>query len=141
MISNSDLPNSAIPIPVVKLTPSGEFVAEYPSVRAAALANGLQDSRPITNCCRGNNHVKTVGGYHFLYKSDYDPAKDNRVTIASSSLAVAQLDLNGNVINRFPSLSAAARFLNVKNATPLKKCCLGLHDTYHGFRWKFISQE
>lgn len=51
--------------PVIQLTLSGNFVAEYPSIKAAALAIGGHKGR-ICNCARGNS--KTYYGYLWRYK-------------------------------------------------------------------------
>ena len=52
--------------PVVQLTLEGEFVAEYPSLRNAELATGI-DSAWISGVCRGKYGYRTAGGFLWRY--------------------------------------------------------------------------
>lgn len=55
--------------PVVKLSLDGEFIAEYPSLKSAAIANHL-DPKSIRETCKHKQYKS--GGYIWLYKSEYE---------------------------------------------------------------------
>lgn len=55
--------------PIVQLTLSGEFVAEYPYIANAARIFGVNESS-IRGCCNGSQ--KTSCGYKWMYKENYE---------------------------------------------------------------------
>lgn len=55
---------------------------------------------------------------------------------ARFSKAVIQLDLEGNVINRFSSASEAEQYVKGKGRH-ISSCCLGKRKTAYGYRWKY----
>lgn len=52
---------------VIQLTKSGEFVAEYPSIKAASECTGINNGT-ISAVCRGNGKHKYAGGFKWMYK-------------------------------------------------------------------------
>lgn len=67
--------------------------------------------------------------------------KDNKIKIISqtASKSVSQYDLQGNFIQQFESLSAAARSLNVAS-THIAEVCKGKRKTAYGYIWKYNSE-
>ena len=55
--------------PIVQLTLSGEFVAEYPYIANAARIFGVNEAS-IRGCCNGSQ--KTSCGYKWVYKENYE---------------------------------------------------------------------
>lgn len=53
--------------PVIQLTKEGEFVKEYPNIKAAARATGTNCSH-IGEAARGGGRYKTAGGYKWKLK-------------------------------------------------------------------------
>jgi group I intron endonuclease len=60
--------------PVVKLTPSGEFVKEYESAREAE-RNTRVSHGEILICCK--NQQRTAGGFKWMHKEDYEKQLQN----------------------------------------------------------------
>lgn len=54
----------------------------------------------------------------------------------SMKRAVIQLDLNGNEITRYSSLSEASRAIN-GFGTKISECCRGKRKTHKGYKWKW----
>lgn len=52
------------------------------------------------------------------------------------SKPVIQLDVGGNQLNNYPSISEAARVLNI-DSRAISKVCLGKQKTAYGFKWRF----
>lgn len=50
-----------------------------------------------------------------------------------------QYDLNNNFIQSFPSVNAAADFLNKKGVSHITDVCKGKRKTAYGFIWRFAN--
>lgn len=50
---------------------------------------------------------------------------------------VKQLDMNGNFIREFVSISEAARQTNL-TASCICECCQGKRKSTKGYRWKYV---
>ena len=55
-------------IAVVQLTKDGQFICDYPSIKAAEQITGVPHH--INECCRGKR--KTCGGFIWMYKKEYE---------------------------------------------------------------------
>ena len=55
----------------------------------------------------------------------------------SSRKPIAQLDDDGFEIARFPTATAAAKFMGI-TVTSISKCCLGKSQKAAGYKWKYI---
>jgi len=60
-------------------------------------------------------------------------------SIAKTSKPVNQLDLNGNIINTFKSISEAGRICNINSKT-INSVCLGKGKTFKGFKWEYANK-
>lgn len=60
---------------IVKLSLSGEFIAQYDSILEGAESVGLKTGGNISACCTGRQ--KTSGGYKWMYLEDYENLKNN----------------------------------------------------------------
>lgn len=58
----------------------------------------------------------------------------------AKSKTVLQFDKNGNFIKEWPSISEAARIINISTGN-IVKCCKGKQKTYKGFIWKYKEKE
>lgn len=123
----------------------------YPSLRAAAKANGTSNSR-ICNCCKGRGHK--AGGYHWAY---YDPSKPEehymallekskekwarthirtekqRRTIRERSSKPVKCVETGT---RYVSQTAASKATGIGKAC-ISDCCTGRQKTAGGFHWAY----
>ena len=52
---------------------------------------------------------------------------------------VYQIDFEGNILNKFPSMKKAKEVLNFKSLGNIASCCKIKHRTYMGFYWRYIS--
>lgn len=53
--------------------------------------------------------------------------------------AVYQCDVNGNVINKFNTITEATKALNIPNKGCISECCKGRKNMYKGFKWKYAN--
>ncbi len=57
-----------------------------------------------------------------------------------SNVEVAQCDMNGEEIQRFPSVRSAARFVGIANPN-ISLCLSGQIETAGGFKWKRVNRK
>ena len=63
-------------IPVVQLSKEDDFIKRFDSSTDAAIQLNISSSN-ITSCCKKRYGFKTVGGYKWMYASEYDKLKKN----------------------------------------------------------------
>jgi group I intron endonuclease len=121
-------------IPVIQLSLSGEYIAEFPSGKEASLAIGI-DASTINDCCIGKPHCKSGGGYLWIYKKDYNP--DIKMSYQNEHLtAVIQLDINGNFIAEYTSIKEASQVTGTHD-TGIIACCRGRYKSSGGYKWMY----
>jgi len=88
-----------------------------------------------------NNHVENLEWCTAKYNSNYGTAIERRVahqdwqSIADKqSIAVIQMDLDGNEIRHYKSMKEAESY--GFNSASICKCCSGYLKTYKGYLWK-----
>lgn len=59
----------------------------------------------------------------------------------SRARAVIQLDMEGNVLNRFQTMNDAARSVNGRNTSHISQCCAGQRNKAYGFRWAYAGDD
>ena len=52
---------------------------------------------------------------------------------------VNQLDLSGNLITQFDTLSQAAEAVGLKEPSTISRCCKGKQQTSAGFCWEYLE--
>lgn len=62
------------------------------------------------------------------------------VNASSKYVPVLQYDLNNNLLNRFDSITEAAKSIN-KDTSHIVSCCKGRRKTAYGFVWKYEEKE
>ena len=117
-------------IKVMQRTLSGEFVAEYNSMREAEEKTGI----PIQNISSVTSGKRRSAGGYIWEKSDgidfeYNPARHFS--------AVQQLDLNDNIIAEYYSMADAARATGI-DSNNISAVCAGKRKTTGGFKWRKI---
>jgi hypothetical protein len=115
---------------VYKINPNtDEILEEFESVSIAAKAIGGNDSA-LSKACNNN---KIYYNFKWKYKEQDYIKKD------FSPKSVCQLDLNtGEILQIFPSISAAARAVN-GDSSYLSKVCRGIQKSSKGFGWSFLN--
>lgn len=123
---------------VVQLDQSGKFIADHPSIAAAARAVGASETL-VFNCCHNHKGTRTVKGHIFVLWENYNPFHDYSFTFNSNRKQVAMCKEDGTELARYPSIVAAAQqFNNTVARYKIGKCCNGKAKTYAGYRWKFV---
>ena len=116
----------------------------YGSSREAEHHTGI-DHSSISRCCRQLQN--TAGGYHWMYNNDYiksDVDEIDRVIEKDSSKTLKVVCLNNNQI--FESSKEASMWCNLKQASSIRNCCIGLSKTSgvhpvtgEKLRWQYLK--
>lgn len=103
----------------------------YNSINEAASVTG---SNPVNigNCCKGKR--KTSGGYHWMYKSDYEKSSLAEINSITNKLPFI---INLDTLETFYSIKEAQEFYNSKGNITL--CCQGKYLTACGYRWMYYK--
>ena len=108
---------------------TNEIIETFLSVSEAAKSIECNDSY-LSKVCKKSG---VAFGYKWEY-GDNDYKKKN-----FSPHPVCQIDLStGNVINTFPSISDAAKFVN-GDTSYISKVCRGIQKSSKGYGWKFLK--
>lgn len=90
-----------------------------------------------------NNDLSNLEWCSGSYNRTYGNCEAKRVSTIAQSKSVAQFSLDGDLLNVFPSCSAAAKSLNIGGsaAFSIGQCALGHTKQSHGYIWKYIKPE
>lgn len=61
------------------------------------------------------------------------------VSIAVRTKRVKQLDMEGNEIREFISMTEARKHLNKTSSTMIDRVCTGKVESYEGFKWQYVN--
>lgn len=117
---------------VVQFSKQGERIAEYKSLVEASLQTGVPRYL-IRRCCRGVK--KSAGGFKWEFLDS--SMKDNPAIVR---MGVIQLDLDGNEIARFASLTEAMSATGYDRHR-ISECCQGKRESYRDCRWRYTDTE
>lgn len=128
-------------IPIVQLTKNGKFLKEWNCLTDVERELGFRESA-ICSYCRGK--LKSVGGYLWVYSSEYDNTKKysyNRIRLNGKehpkSKCVVQISMEGKVLKQFGSIRQA---IKETGFTGINKCVQGLHSHAGGYKWMYLSE-
>ena len=119
---------------ICQLTSQGKLIKIWLSQEEAAQAIGTTQGN-IWACL--NNQRHSAASYQWCYYQDLSNRINKPIKEKSKEKSVGQYDLYDNLIQIWPSMSAAAIGTN----TPISKIslvCHGKRKTSNGFKWKFI---
>ena len=90
-----------------------------------------------------NNHVDNLEWctrkYNLNYGGRNKRASASKMNHPSTSKPVVQMKPDGTVIQTFPSIREAARFLgNVKRDCNILRVCQGVNKTCFGYKWSYL---
>lgn len=108
----------------------GTLIASYNSHQAAEAATSVAQSQ-ISKCCNGKSN--TAGGFVWVKHGQPFDRRVNREA-GKRQKAVLQYDIKGQLLNTYPSLSAA---VSATGITGICRCCLGVTKTAGGFCWRY----
>ncbi len=122
--------------PVYKINPiSNEVIEKYDSVSAAASDNHLDNSGISKVCLRKG---KSLGGFKWCYCDNYDLEYLSSIKAQPRFKSVYQLDLKGNIIKEWISISEIVDSLGYKQSC-ISECCNGNNKTGYGYNWCFAE--
>ena len=127
--------------PVVCLSVNGDFISEYRNCRIAADCVG-GNTENIRVCCDKKKGHKTMYGFIWMYKEDYEENGFNKALYQKSnrSKKVDVYDLYGKFIKTFDS----ARVVDVKLGIPYRsvsQLCKGQKRQSHGYICRFFGES
>lgn len=125
---------------VVQLDLDGNYINTYKSITEASQKLGIGTTAIQTVASKEGYH-KTAGRYNWIYKEDYDPSQNYKITINQGSggrKAVAKYDTQGNLLGKYKSIKEASLANNFPLSNYIGDVCNGKRKTYKGFVWKFI---
>ena len=89
---------------------------------------------------KSNNYVSNLEyctqGYNNLYGTRIERAKTRQKNHPKRSKPILQYDLNGNIINSYPSIKEAARETGFSD-THIGNCCSGKERTAYKYIWRY----
>lgn len=115
---------------VMQFSRDGKYIATFNSTQAAgrAVTGRLARNRDIVRCCQRKR--PTAYGFVWRYVDEN----------GGGTKPVAQVDENGNIIRRFPSVRCAAEEYKI-SYSGVAMCCQGYHKTTHGLRFIYLPKN
>lgn len=135
---------SDIARPVCAFDCDGNFIAEFPTITAAAACYGISVSRLSTHCTRMTG---TCARMIFSYKDDLCGSKClpaercmKPYAVKRSTRAVAQYDLDGHFVKRYSSIKEAADAMGVNKSTISGVLCRSdAKGSCVGYQWRYYD--
>lgn len=118
-----------------QLTPSGELIKIWLNQDEAASTVGTSQGN-IWSCL--NNQRKSAASFQWCYYKDLSDKLNKPIQEKSREKQIGQYDLCDNLIQVWPSMSAAAEGTNT-HISKISLVCNGKRKTTNGFKWKFIE--
>ena len=112
----------------------GELINTYPSLKEASEITKITSSQ-LSQAHSGKR--KTVGGYMWRFTKTIEE-KIEPIIDYKGVKKVKQLDINGELIKIWDSVSDAWRALGI-NRSHIAEVCRGGRDTAGGFIWEYIE--
>lgn len=120
-------------INIVQLSSDGQYIKTWNSAMDVKKELNILDGK-IGEVCKGKR--KSAGGFIWMYKDDYENKnKSVKPVKIGTEKKVVQLDLEGEVLNEFPSISDACKEVSVSVTTISRACKFGKISC--GFRWMY----
>jgi hypothetical protein len=114
--------------PIIQYDLKGNIIKEFSSLKEAKLQFGGH----IDRCLKGKG--KKAGGYFWGYKNGNLP----QLNLSSrKGKTVSQYNLNGDLINIFPSTQEAERVFNNSLKDNIGACCRNTQKTAYGYKWEY----
>lgn len=112
------------------------LVVSYRSIMDAYRVTGYSTAQ-ISSACNMEPKVKS---YNYYWSFDSNPNFTIKKISSGKEKPVLQYDLNGNLLNEYPSMSEAARQLQCSR-THIGSACNGRIKSYKGYIWKYKNKD
>ena len=125
---------------IIQLSLDGDFISKFITITEATKSSDLfkGDISSIHSCC--NNYISSAYGFIWIYEDDYcHEYVSERVKTyieKGAERRVVKLDIDGNFIESFKSLTEASRSVN-GDASAIARCCRGKASKHKGFKWMY----
>lgn len=124
-------------ITIYQYDTTGILIKKWNSItKAAESING--DKTGIQHCCKmylsNGNMKKTYKGYIWTYTPLSSVELAERTTNRNLS-EVIQMDMQGNIICKYNSMTEAAKTVGC-NQSAISMACQGLRNTIKGYKWR-----
>ena len=122
---------------IVQLDLEGNFIKEWNNL--TEIQNSLKiDRHCISKVCKNKSYI--YRDYIWMYKKDYNPKQliniDTKNGLNKNKKSVCQLDLEGNFIKEWDSITDVDKFYENMNNRPLKYIlCNKKEGIFMGYRW------
>lgn len=126
-------------VPIMQFDKDGKFIREYPSIKKASAATGI-DRNAIQFGLTGKTRL--VKGYQWRYKKEShftDGPHDIEAvqySVHTRARSLLQFDLQGKFKQEYPSVMEASRITGISPAS-ISECARGNLVTAGGFQWRF----
>lgn len=114
---------------VSQYTIDGHLVKTYDSVVGASDTTGII-ADTISKCAL--HKIKFAGGFVWRYEDD---TYEGNFTRRALTIVVCQYSKSGELLEKFPSISAAAKSVQVKESS-MRDCLKGHSKTCRGYIWR-----
>lgn len=114
-----------------------EIIDEFDSLADAAQKTGSKEDH-IRSCCNGSR--KSHNGFKWRDANPDYIKKRRSKNNNTSKRKVVQLDLDGNIVNDYESISSASRSVGIKKSNIID-CLSKRKMTAGGFKWEYKKES
>lgn len=124
-------------LPIIQYDLDGNYIQEFLSCQHASVCTGI-GRHNIGDCANGI--TKQSGGYQWRYKVEnkIDSIEAYQRTESHRKRSIIQLDLDGNLINTFDSVTEASIKLGVDRSN-ISSCLIGKSKRCGGYQWVYAD--
>lgn len=119
--------------PIYAFDENKELVAHWRSLAELWRSTGFQTGNISRNCME-KERIK-INGYYWSF--DEEPNFEIKKIETGKAKPIGRYDLNGNLLETYPSRAAAAKALKC-NPYHISEVCNGKLKSYKGFWWQYL---
>ena len=120
---------------VLQFDSMGIYIKTFDSITDAAKETCSPRTKIILSCQRKR---QTAGGFIWRYDGDTVTSNDLKKLNSFKTKPVYKLDLDGNVLEKFDTLTLAEKSVNGDRRN-IQKCIAGKKDSAYGYKWKYVD--
>lgn len=134
--------SNSLKISVDKYDNNKHLLKTYTSITEAAIDNNCSTTT-ISKCIKDKKY--SAIGYYWSIHGESLP-EDITIKNKRNKVQIQQIDLEGNIIQIFPSAAEAARAVNSNGkinsiSSCILQVCKGKRKTAYGYKWKEINEK